>query len=81
VALLLEHGAGVNDTDGRGTALHEAAIRGDAELVALLLEHGADATLRDRAFDATPAGWAEHGGFMELAELLRSREGPADARR
>ena len=78
VALLLEHGAGVNETDGRGTALHEAAIRGDAELAALLLEHGADVTLRDRAFDATPAGWAEHGGFLELAEMLRSREAPAD---
>ncbi len=75
VALLLEHGADVNETDGRATALHEAALRGNTELVALLLEHGADAALRDAEFDATPAGWAEHTGFLELAETLRAREG------
>jgi ankyrin repeat protein len=74
VALLLEHGAGVNETDGRATALHEAALRGDADLAALLLSAGADASPRDAAFDATPAGWAEHAGFMELAEVLRARE-------
>ena len=74
VRLLLEHGAGVNDTDGRATALHEAALRGDSELVELLLSRGADVSLHDRTFDATPAGWAEHAGFVELAELLRTRE-------
>ncbi len=74
VGLLLANGADVNDTDGRATALHEAALRGDAALVALLLEHGADASVRDRAFDATPAGWAEHAGFAQLAEQLRARE-------
>jgi len=79
VALLLEHGAGVNETDGRATALHEAAFRGDAGLVELLLAAGADASLRDGAFDATPAGWAEHAGFAELASMLREREaGPAN---
>jgi ankyrin repeat protein len=77
VALRLEHGADVNETDGRATALHEAALRGNTELVALLLEHGADASIRDGAFDATPAGWAEHAGFMEVAELLRGLEVPA----
>jgi hypothetical protein len=78
--LLLSHGAGVNEYDARATALHEAAFHGNEALVALLLEHGADARLRDRAYDATPAGWAEHAGFVELAERLRSREltGPAN---
>jgi ankyrin repeat protein len=71
----------VNETDGRATALHEAALRGNADLVALLLEHGADVSLRDTAFDATPAGWAEHSGFESLAEMLRGREeGSANGR-
>ena len=30
VALLLEHGAGVDETDGRATALHEAAFHGNS---------------------------------------------------
>jgi ankyrin repeat protein len=74
VALLLEHGADVNETDGRATAMHEAALRGDAGMVELLLSAGADATIRDAMYDATPAGWAEYAGFDELAELLRARE-------
>lgn len=73
-ALLLEHGADVNETDGRATAMHEAALRGDADMVELLLSAGADATIRDGMYDATPAGWAEHSGFDELAEMLRARE-------
>lgn len=76
IALLL---AGGFDIDGSGpdrrTALHRAAIDGRADLVAWLLDHGADPTCRDRDFDATPAGWATHGGHPELAAVLTAAAG------
>lgn len=45
---------------GGHSALHEAAYRGDAELVRTLLDLGADPTLQDTDHHATPVGWAEH---------------------
>ena len=36
----------------------------------MLLEAGADRTLRDREFGATAAGWASYAGHSELAERL-----------
>lgn len=69
VRLLVELGWDVNAQE-RGTALHEAAWRGDDGLVDLLLGLGADATIRDVAFDGTPAAWAHHGGHPDLAARL-----------
>jgi ankyrin repeat protein len=57
------------------TGLHAAAGNGDAELVELLLELGADPTVTDCRFEATPAGWAEHFGHSELAAVLSARSG------
>ena len=37
-----------------------AAWNGDAATVRCLVEHGADLTVRDATFAATPLGWAEH---------------------
>lgn len=45
---------------GGHTALHEAAYRGDADLVRTLLDLGADPTLSDTVHQATALGWAEH---------------------
>jgi ankyrin repeat protein len=58
------HGEGV-------TALHLAAQNGHLGAIEALLELGADAALTDALYDATPAGWAEHGGHREAAERLR----------
>ena len=55
----------------RITPLHQAAYGGNVELVTLLLELGADPTRRDRSFDATPLGWAEHNHQEATAALLR----------
>lgn len=56
---------------GRGvTALHLAAECGRLEVIEVLLAAGADPTVRDEAYDSTPAGWAEHGGQRAAAELL-----------
>ena len=53
------------------TALHTAVEHGDAAMVALLLELGADPSIEDARFHSTPLGWAEHFGNDELAALLR----------
>lgn len=67
---LVSEGAPV---DNRGTtALHYAAGAGDAEVVALLLAHGADKTLRDPGFESTPAEWAAYFGHPDVAKLLES---------
>lgn len=70
VRALLSAGAEVGD--GAPSALHYAAAAGDAEMVDLLLDHGADPTLEDGRFAAPPAGWAEFFGHGELAARLRS---------
>jgi len=51
------------------TALHEA-VSGDADLVRLLVDLGADPNIRDDEFDATPLGWAEYGYATEAAAVL-----------
>lgn len=72
LTLLLELGYAVDAAGhNRTTALHEAALRGDAEMCRWLLEHGADRTVTDARFSATPAGWAEHAGHGDLAAELK----------
>lgn len=52
------------------TALHEAAVRGDGTSAETLLSRGADPALTDPVHGATPAGWAAHAGYQELAARL-----------
>jgi ankyrin repeat protein len=70
VALLIELGFDVNAVI-RTAPLHEAAMRGNLEVIRLLLDHGADPGVRDVGYDATPAGWADHFGQREAKELLQ----------
>lgn len=78
VRLLTAYGFDVDalgraDTTATGawqTALHEAAGSGELDMIRLLLELGADRTVRDRRFDATPEGWALHFGQDAAAALL-----------
>ncbi|WP_028933263.1 ankyrin repeat domain-containing protein [Pseudonocardia spinosispora] len=69
VVLLLSLGFDVNAYQ-RTTPLHEAARLGDLDLVRLLLARGADPTLTDSEFDATPLEWAEHFERDAVIELL-----------
>ena len=80
VALLIELGFDVN-AGTRTAPLHEAAMRGNLPVIRLLLEHGADATIRDPGYHATPAGWAEHHGQREAQLLLEAHEQPGAAMR
>lgn len=78
VRRLVAHGFDVN-ARGRSdaprfdeweTALHHAAGQGDLALIRVLLELGADPTVRDARFGATPADWARHFGRAEAEALL-----------
>ncbi|MEO6120842.1 MAG: ankyrin repeat domain-containing protein [Acidimicrobiales bacterium] len=59
----------------RITPLHQAAFDGDVALVETLLELGADPDNRDRSFDSTALGWAEHNRQETVVELLRPLTG------
>jgi ankyrin repeat protein len=79
-SLLLRHGAtgDVLVTPGARTprtALHEAANRGHAGVVRLLLDNGADAGVIEPRWGGTAADWAYHGGHPRLTAMLRSRGG------
>jgi len=79
---LIDSGVDVNVRRGDGaTALHQAAIDGDGELVDALLSRGADLSLRDYTYDGTAAGWAFAGGHEELGKALAKRMGFPDRRR
>ena len=58
------------------TALHEAAMNGEREIVDILLAAGADPNRRDDRFDATPLGWARHGNQSALVDLLEPLTAP-----
>jgi ankyrin repeat protein len=75
VELLIQAGAEVNRKAaadfGGWTALHGAAARNSADIVSMLLSHGADPTARD-AKGLTALQVAEQGGFAAAAKVLRS---------
>lgn len=56
--ILAEFGFTVDSPSGR-TALHHAAASGNVEAVRTLVELGADLTIKDPTYHATPLGWAE----------------------
>lgn len=69
VRLLVRLGCDV-DRRRRITALHEAASNGDAGLVRVLLDLGADPNVVDESFDAPALGWARHNGHEEVVAIL-----------
>ena len=66
---LLALGWDVNAKNGT-TALHEAAMHARGDLVEALIAAGADPSILDDSFHATPAGWAEHFGHVEIQRVL-----------
>ncbi|HEX6729953.1 MAG TPA: ankyrin repeat domain-containing protein, partial [Pyrinomonadaceae bacterium] len=73
-SLLLEKGAQIDAIppgfDYSGAGLHYAALNGHRTRVDFLLQHGANANVRDAKVSSTPAGWADHGGHKELSHYL-----------
>ncbi len=71
VQLLLDNGATANWSDGRRgyTALHEAVRVGNAEIVLMLLERGADTNALTKT-GKTPMAVAKKHGHAHIVELL-----------
>jgi hypothetical protein len=78
VRIAVEHGFDVNAL-GRAdapveqpwqTALHTAVERNLADMVRFLLDLGADPSIEDARFHATPKQWAEHFGYTDFDALL-----------
>ncbi|MET0865339.1 MAG: ankyrin repeat domain-containing protein [Nakamurella sp.] len=70
IELLAQLGFDLNAGRGGVTALHDAAFRGDVELIGALLAGGADPTRRDAEHQATPLAWAQYACQPEAIELL-----------
>ena len=72
VAYLLENGVNINIHIEGATVLHRVAYNGQQAMVEFLVEQGADPTLIDLNFNETPATWAGHAGYHQLAAYLNS---------
>lgn len=72
VRRMLALGLDINAMTSR-TPLHEAALHGDIEMATLLIEHGADTSIRDPYYYAPPIGWAEYNGRAEMVEFLKTQ--------
>lgn len=78
VAYLLDAGAQIDAKGFFGaTGLHWATINGHRDTVDLLLARGANVTIRDARFNATPEDWAKEGGHLEIAAALKAHRGSA----
>ena len=66
---MIERGADVNKASTWGTPIHEAAKRGNAEIVGLLLEQGADPSVT-ASKGMTPLHSAAEGGSVEATQYL-----------
>jgi uncharacterized protein len=80
VAYLREDPARIRTADARGfTLLHTHALAGNANIVAILLEHGADAKARTKA-KKTPLALARSLGWSRVIALLDAGAGATPAR-
>jgi len=81
-AYLLAQGADVDAARPWGaelpTPLHGAARAGWLDVAELLVEHGADVTIRDPHHGSTPIGWAAHSGRDDVLEYLLLDESSVD---
>jgi len=71
IALLLDLGVSIEAEAPDGErALHHAAAHNALRAAELLIERGAQIDPRERAYNATPIGWAGHGDQLEMLDLL-----------
>jgi len=74
VKWLLEHGADPNEQwshwGARLTPLHLAVLSGHVDVARVLLEAGADHTIRDSMHDSDARGWATFLSRQEIVDLI-----------
>jgi ankyrin repeat protein len=82
---ILKHGANPDLARYGQTMLHFTAARSSdlagahrAHFASLLLDYGADVTLRDDLLKSTPLGWACRWGRVEMVRELLRRGAPVD---
>jgi ankyrin repeat protein len=80
VEWLLDHGANIHGLSKFGgesglSPLHIAAWSGKTEVARLLLNRGADITVRETRYWATPLDWAEFNGRQETRDFLLAQGG------
>jgi ankyrin repeat protein len=77
VKWLLEHGADASARwahwDAEVTPLHLAVLGDHAEIVRVLLDAGADPSIRDSKHEADTMGWAEFFRREEIVRMLKER--------
>ena len=73
LAAMIALGFDVNQRRG-ATALHDAAWAGNIEFAQMLLEAGADPTLRDENYWASPLGFALHAEQADMVAFLEQCE-------
>jgi len=56
--------------------MHNAAWKGNLEMVKLLLELSADSTLRESNYNGTPLDWAAHNQQEHVVEYLAKLNRP-----
>ncbi len=62
------------NSERNNTALHQAAFHGDVPMIQLLLDAGADPTIRDTGHFQTPLGFALYAENEEVIALLETVE-------
>ena len=71
----LAAGVDVNSTNDYGaTPLFFACDRGNEEIVKMLLEAGADPSVRDNFYQASPLTWAMQNGNKSIAVMLMAKD-------
>jgi ankyrin repeat protein len=77
--LLLAHGMSPNQMNWqRQTLLHHASTQETTECAAILLDAGANLTIRDEEYRSTPLAWAARANRLRMVEFLLSRGAPVN---
>ncbi len=75
VKLVLDLGFDPNYQEDSPAITAAGALSANAELLPLLLAHGASLTLRDPWYDSTAVGWADFFNYTELRDKLLNEPG------